>query len=52
MNESEIKQVRKEFASTGGKAKNSKMTPQQRIKHANMMVKARIAKKNKAKTGK
>ena len=49
MNEQEKKQVIREFASTGGKAKNSKMTPEQRKKHAKMMVNARISKKNKAK---
>lgn len=52
MNEQEIKQVRRDFASTGGKAKNSRMTPEQRKKHAKMMVNARIIKKNKVKTHK
>lgn len=49
MNELEIKQVREDFARSGGKAKNGKMSPEARVKHAKMMVKARIAKKNKAK---
>jgi len=41
------KEYRTEFARLGGKARANKMTLEQRIKHAKMMVNAKKAKQNK-----
>lgn len=46
------KEIRTEFARSGGKAKASKMTEEQRIAHGEMMARAKKALKNKNKQSK